>query len=35
MQIGDLRGVGGLVLTMWHELMMKLDIYNVKVQPAA
>lgn len=33
MQIGDMRGLGGLVLTLWHELKMKVNIYNVKVQP--
>lgn len=35
MQIGDMRGLGGLVLTLWHELKIKVNIYNVKVQPAA
>ena len=33
MQIGDMRGLGGLVLTLWHELKIKANIYNVKVQP--
>lgn len=33
-QIGDMRGLGGLVELLWHELEVKLGIYNVKVQPA-
>ena len=30
-QIGDLRGLGGLLLLMWHELEMKLGVYSAKV----
>ena len=30
-QIGDLRGLGGLALLLWHELELKLGIYSAKV----
>lgn len=34
-QIGDMRGLGGLVELLWHELEVKLGVYDVKVPPAA
>ena len=30
-----MRGLGGLVELLWHELEVKLGVYNVKVQLAA
>ena len=32
LQIGDLRGVGGLLELAWHQLKIKLGVYNVKVK---
>ena len=30
-QIGDMRGLGGLVELLWHQLEIKLGVYDAKV----
>ena len=31
LQIGDCRGLGGLVELLWHQLELKMGVYNAKV----